>query len=237
MSARPDSVNNHTTDSVSLGPEAAERLQPALRLLFAVHVRAQATGRDPWDIALGLPELEVAGLTHDDLRELTARGLLAHQVEEPGRGGRRTFVRPSGSALSPRSHFLLTAAGAHWAEQVLASDQSGTSATPGKGDPQPRPEWDAGRRLLSYSGRLVKRVPRQATNQLRILDTFRDDGWEPRIDNPIPGDAGGQRMRQTLNKLIRDQLWPALWFEADGDGVCWWPLKQWRQMHRRRRRR
>lgn len=242
MSSHPDSVHNRSTDSASLGPEAPERLWPALRLLLAVHVRAQTTGREPWDIALGLPELEAAGLTHDDLRKLIARRLLAHKVAKPGRGGRRTLVRPSGSELSPRSHFLLTAAGVRWAERLLASDAARTAATtPAEGESRPLPVWDAESGLLHYTGRLVLELSAQASVRKLILDAFQEDGWKLRIDNSVKprsaGDDTGKRLRDALSGLNRSQLWPALWFEAHGDGARWWRFKEWQQIQRRRGRR
>jgi hypothetical protein len=187
-----------------------------LQVLLNVHRRAQTTGRDPWDIALGLPELEAAGLTYDDLCELIARRLLAHKVEKIGRGGRRTLVRPRGSELSPRSHFLLTAAGVRWAEYLVASDPASNPTTPSEGESRTRPEWDAGRRLLSYTGRLVLKLSPQASIRKLILDSFQEDNWKPRIDNPITarsaGDDAGKRLRDALGGLNHSQLWRVLWF-------------------------
>ncbi len=240
MSSHPDSIHNRTTDAANLGPEATERLRPALQLLLNIHRRFQSTRRRPWHFALDLRELEAAGLTHDDLRELIARGLLAHQVEEPGRGDRRTFVRPSGSTLSPRSHFLLTAAGVRWAEQLLAADAARTAATPAEGESRPRPVWDSDRGLLFYTGRLVLELSAQASVRKLILDAFQEDGWGPRIDNPVKprssGDDTGKRLRDALSGLNHSQLWPALWFEAHGDGARWWRFKEWQQIQRRRGR-
>ena len=49
-----------------------------------------------------------------------------------------------------------------------------------------RPKWNSNVGVLSFGVRIVKRFPRAARNQEIILSAFEEEGWPPRIDDPLP---------------------------------------------------
>ncbi len=53
---------------------------------------------------------------------------------------------------------------------------------------------------LWANGTLVKRLDIRATNQIAILAAFQEEGWPPRIDDPLhPNGADGKsRLRSTI---------------------------------------
>jgi hypothetical protein len=124
-------------------------------------------------------------------------------------------------ALTPRSCFLVTEAGLRLLERSVALNGS---ERPGLVAAVPR--WDAGRRTLWYQGKMVKwyRVP--AENQETILAAFQEEGWPPRIDDPLgrlTGQDPHQRLHETVKGLNRGQAARLLVFQRDGtgEGVMW----------------
>ncbi len=87
-----------------------------------------------------------------------------------------------------------------------------------------KPVWDADRRELRYNGQLCKRYRQPAPNQEAILATFQDDGWPPRIDNPIGTDP--QQLADAVRGLNGRPH--GIVFERDGtgEGVRWKPRRQ-----------
>jgi hypothetical protein len=87
-----------------------------------------------------------------------------------------------------------------------------------------KPRWDADRRSVWLGERELKRYRRPAPNQEQILAAFEEEGWPPRIDDPLePG-----KLRDTLpdlNETIKNEMieQPSLRFEADGTGkgILW----------------
>ncbi|MEO8939673.1 MAG: hypothetical protein ABI453_03905 [Isosphaeraceae bacterium] len=81
------------------------------------------------------------------------------------------------------------------------------------------PHWDRERSKLLLDGKVIREVSKQAKNILQILDTFEEDGWPDRIDDPISGPPESQPTRcheavRSLNeglKMIR--------FRSDGTGA------------------
>lgn len=87
------------------------------------------------------------------------------------------------------------------------------------------PVWDRDRRELSFKGKVVKRFRQPAPNQQPILDAFQEEGWPPRIDDPLPVTRGGDR-RQRLADAVRGlNAMDFIRFELDGttEGVLWKP--------------
>lgn len=83
--------------------------------------------------------------------------------------------------------------------------------------PAQRPVWDPDRRELRFGDAVCKRFKTRAANQELVLQVFQEEGWSPRIDDPLRPGKRGDTIRQ-LNKgnaVIR--------FRADGrgDGICW----------------
>lgn len=61
---------------------------------------------------------------------------------------------------------------------------------------------------LRIGNLIVRRVRHDATNVIRVLDTFEEDGWRSRIDDPLTGKIGQarpdqQRRHETLRSLNR----------------------------------
>jgi hypothetical protein len=87
------------------------------------------------------------------------------------------------------------------------------------------PFWDSERRELRVGDIVAKRFRQPARNQEIVLAAFQEEGWPPRIDNPLPGNGDTseqdrlhdavRRLNQQANRMIR--------FECDGrsEGIVW----------------
>jgi hypothetical protein len=89
-----------------------------------------------------------------------------------------------------------------------------------------KPRWDASARELRWGSIVIKRFRRPAPNQERILATFEELGWPPRIDDPLPpaGEvAPARRLHEAVRRLNGAQLHRLVHFGGDGTGrgVCW----------------
>jgi hypothetical protein len=203
----------------------------ALTLLLRARDTARGLGLDPWEFAVGLPELLAAGLTGTDVRWLVAKGYVIQALERVKPSGkRRSFRRHANLALTPRSSFLLTDAGArfldHWQPSLpstaVPDAPSDSAATPSLAVPH----WDNALRKLWYRGTLVKwyRVP--AESQETILAAFQEENWPPRIDDPL-GQVDGldphERLHEAVKGLNRGQVTRLMVFRRDGtgEGVMW----------------
>lgn len=86
-----------------------------------------------------------------------------------------------------------------------------------------RPNWNRERGELTFDGEVVRQIARvnQARNIVLILDAFQEEGWPRRIDDPLPGTGGAERLGNTLRRL-RERL-SAITFERDGtgEGITW----------------
>jgi hypothetical protein len=91
-----------------------------------------------------------------------------------------------------------------------------------------RPRWDAERRTLYYGDQACKVFRQKPGHQETILQTFEDDGWPARIDDPLPGGSTadpGQRLRNAIRNLNDNQRPQSLRFRCDGrEGVLWEPV-------------
>ena len=92
--------------------------------------------------------------------------------------------------------------------------------------PPPKPRWDAERRELYFGGALCKKFRQPAKNQEPILQSFEEEGWPSRIDDPLPGDPEADT-RQRLADAVRalNAKNAAILFELDGtsEGILWSP--------------
>ena len=75
----------------------------------------------------------------------------------------------------------------------------------------------------------MKHFKLPAPNQEAILMAFEEEGWVPRIDDPIPpadDQDAKQRLRDTIKSLNRNQKNRLIRFSGDGhgEGVLWEPL-------------
>jgi hypothetical protein len=76
---------------------------------------------------------------------------------------------------------------------------------------------------------VVKRFRQPAEQQELVLAAFEEQGWPPRIDDPLPGGNGvnaKQRLRDAMKNLNRHQRNRRIRFEADGTGkgILWRPV-------------
>jgi len=125
--------------------------------------------------------------------------------------------------------FVVTRAGILWARASLHDPTtfhscSGDAATPT--DALCTPRWDHKDHVLSFGGRIVKRFRRSSPNQETILNTFEEQGWPHRIDDPLSwkGRAAAKpRLHDTIKWLNLNHECGLLRFVGDGTGtgVCW----------------
>lgn len=90
---------------------------------------------------------------------------------------------------------------------------------------RPRPRWDRRSMQLWFGVWLCKSYRRAAPNQWLILDAFEEEGWPPRIDDPIPGCGpdGDPRQRRADAVRFLNRRCEILDFFCDGtgEGICW----------------
>lgn len=93
---------------------------------------------------------------------------------------------------------------------------------------QPRPEWNAATRTLTFDDTVVKRFKRAAPNQEWVLSQFQRREWPERLTDCLSDDCGvadPERLRETIKSLNSRLVKPLIRFRADGTGrgVCWGP--------------
>jgi len=78
--------------------------------------------------------------------------------------------------------------------------------------------WNRELGELSYHGTVIRKVskPNQAKNIMAILDTFQEEGWPSRIDDPLTEGPDPERLGQTLQTLNKGLS--MIRFERDGTG-------------------
>ncbi len=89
----------------------------------------------------------------------------------------------------------------------------------GEGCEVATPRYDSVRRLLTYQGKTIKQFKQPAKHQECVLRAFEEDGWRPKIDDPLPRG----KLPQTIRDLNRNMKDTSIRFEADGtgEGVMW----------------
>jgi hypothetical protein len=208
-----------------------------LGLLRQAWEYAEHWQRDPWDFAVEIKRLREWGLTYSDLRWLLCQGLAQHATEytRPADTG-RSFHPGKSLAFTDKTCFVLTAMGLGAARQ-LAQDGWGSGQLRADGGRQPVvataapvvPQWDRERRELRWAHQLVKRYRLPAPNQETILAALQEEGWPPRMDDPLPRKLGQDpkaRLHDTIKNLNRHHVHRLLVFARDGtgEGVQWRPL-------------
>ena len=185
------------------------RFQAALALLREALNYAQELGRSVWDFAVEIAVLRAAGLSNSDLRWLVCRGLVEHAAEitRPGQDSR--VFQPTGRlTFSEHTCFVLSEAAPRFSRDV--------------------PRWDKERQELRVGELLVKQFKVPAPNQEMILASFEEEGWPPRIDDPLPPHVdqdSKRRLHDTIITLNRHQKNRLIRFSGDGsgEGVRWDP--------------
>jgi hypothetical protein len=208
------------------------RFQPALAILREAYAYACELGRPVWDFAVEIHVLRAAGLTHSDLRWLVCRGLIEHGAETTRDGHDGRDFRPTGAlTFTKRTCFVL-------AETATGPAQATTDAcptaalqrqpSPVASGPAPVPQWDKERQELRVGDLVVKQFKVPAPNQEMILASFEEEGWPPRIDDPLPphiDQDSKRRLHDTIITLNRHQKNRLIRFSGDGsgEGVRWDP--------------
>ncbi len=213
-------------------------MSEALALLLQAHDYALELGQDSWDMAVELEILRSAKLSNSDLRWLLAKGYIDHAVEATGaEDAARHFRRSLLLKFSAPTCVVLTRSGVAVAREALTSDQSNVAGGPQVSICQlspadeltERPKWDEQRRQLRVGRALVKEFKLPSPNQETVLMAFEEEGWPPRIDDPLPPVAQldpRRRLHDTIKALNRKQKHGLIRFRGDGsgEGIRWEPL-------------
>jgi hypothetical protein len=202
-------------------------IRQGLRLLSQGRDLAMASGSDVWEFAVEIGELYAIGVTNAVLRWLVKQGFAEHRLEVTTRRAEtRRFHTAANLGLSPRSCFVVTEQGC----RVETPAPAGGLPANGAGardahEARQTPHWDGDRRRLLFQGVVVKEFRGRPGNQELVLAVFQEEGWPPRVDDPLPrsGEVDpAARLRETVRRLNRAQRQPVLRFEADGRrGILW----------------
>ncbi len=224
-------------DDVLVPAAFSEPVRLAFAQLVEVHELARSSGRNDSDFAAEITSLTELGISGSVLRWLVCRGYAKclREVTEAGDKQRR-FEPVDNLSLNPQSCFVLSRKGLLFARAAVALGDAGSKVTHGNGDSGdaarqnsgPAPCWDARRRELRLSRKLLKRFRVPAPNQETILAAFEEEGWPNCIDDPLPpkGDLSPQRrLHDTIKALNRKhcQKPPLIHFLGNGTGknVVW----------------
>ncbi|MDA1051990.1 MAG: response regulator [Planctomycetota bacterium] len=85
-----------------------------------------------------------------------------------------------------------------------------------------RPSWQLATKELIFGGVLIKQFSRASENQECVLAAFEEEGWPPRIDDPLPPRDEvdmKERLRATVRSLNHRHLQEVIRFYADGTGT------------------
>ena len=90
------------------------------------------------------------------------------------------------------------------------------------------PRWDGSRHELRWGRSLVKVFKSPSSNQETMLMAFEEEGWPPRIDDPLsphPHVDPKQRLHDAIKGLNRNQKNRLIRFMGDGtgEGIRWEP--------------
>ena len=215
--------------------ELPAKMLPGLRLLLEAYNYGRQLHRGAWDFAVEMSLLQNLGFVRNDFRWLVYKGYLEHAVEVTDSDDDcRKFSHDGTLVFSEGSCFVLTESGARVAESLPSDEHSvqpnthiqpsadtaseSTSATNGL-----VPVWDPHKRQLSVGEFLVKEFKLRAPTQEAILTVFAEEGWPPRVDDPLPPlpDADPkERLRNTVKNLNRRQSHHLIRFMADGTGTA-----------------
>jgi hypothetical protein len=210
----------------SVSPQLSdEEIARVFRKLALAWQFSRDCDRSQWDFAVELDVLDQEGVSHETLRWMLGKGLIEHAIEsDEHRGIGRTFESPGGFAFKPRSCFVITGNGLNALKDVVpvAPTLAVSPTSPGL----LVPEWDDQRHELRLGKKLVKRFKWRAANQEAVLSAFQEEGWPPRIDDPLPPVTETdpkRRLGDAIKCLNRKQVNPLVRFSGDGtgEGVLW----------------
>ncbi|NIL97526.1 MAG: hypothetical protein GTO53_07880 [Planctomycetales bacterium] len=211
---------------------ARENVCDGLALLFQAYAYARDLKCDIWDFSVEIWCLRAAGVANFDLRWMVKKGLVDHAAEVTKNGDeKRAFQHDQGMVFTDRSCFALTEIGIATTTALVepVSEQmqnirfrTGSLIVNGNGSHRLKlPKWDSERHQLRFGESLVKEYKVPSPNQEAILMAFEEEGWPPRIHDPISPirDVNPkQRLRNTIKSLNRNQVSQLIRFMGDGTG-------------------
>ena len=220
------------------------QVRPGLAKLLQAYVYAQDLERDVWDFALEINDLRSVGLSNSDFRWLICAGYVKHARDMATPGDAERFFRPDkGLVFSDHTCFVLTETGMEAASLLAAVngnvDQESLPSLeivgPTEHSPSDspknllQPRWDGERHQLHFGGFLVKEFKVHSPNQEAVLAAFEEEGWPPRIDDPLahsPELDQKERLRNTIKSLNRTRGTRLIRFMGDGTGLAirWEPI-------------
>jgi hypothetical protein len=248
--ASPRTVEATTEESterrpVHVSPTTIARFTPpihsALSLLMDAATCAHDVGAEIWQFSVEISALLRTGLTTNECRWLVAKGLAKHACEmTTPESERRVFQPCTNLALPKRTCFVITDRGMACSAELLRSaakrqpndnhnHNSHATVRPNFGNGEPHvasPTWDSDRQQLRVGRIIVKEFKVPAANQEAILAAFQEEGWCPRIDDPLApklNQDSKRRLHDTINSLNRNQKHALIRFLGDGkgEGVRW----------------
>ncbi|QDT70556.1 hypothetical protein MalM25_35050 [Planctomycetes bacterium MalM25] len=200
---------------------AGTELCEGLEALIKARRFAHQTRRDPWDFALMHQELATRGVGPTELRWMLSQGWVLHGSDQTRTtDSARSVERCGRYVFDAESCFVLTEEGQRAFEAALGLPPHAESRA------EATPQWDGQRHELLLSGVVIKRYRWPALNQEAILAAFEEEGWAPRIDDPLTpmGDTDPKRrLADTIKCLNRNQQRTRIRFRGDGtgEGVIW----------------
>jgi hypothetical protein len=225
-------VDGEADHHAPTGVAVPHRFRPGLELLWQARCYAEELACSVWEFAVEIASLRDAGLTNSDLRWLACKGYLEHSEEIRAKECPRRQFQSSGVLFfTKRSCFVLTPTGLCLAAAVMQEPVAEHDPAP-PASPVPsaierlRPRWDRDRQEFRVGGQLVKAFKLPSPNQEMILMAFEEEGWPPRIDDPLPPHSDvdpKRRLHDTIKSLNRNQKRRLIRFMGDGtgQGVRW----------------
>lgn len=241
--------NNHSS---ALLIDVPQQLRTAFRPLLTGIQYAEQSKCDRWDFAVEIDQLTSRGLVPNDFRWLVRNGLVEHRREVTMESDNGRLFQATGDLTFPdRTCFVLSDEGIRLARRVLGTNRPcskfhetddalaeppedqriGLTHDGADGGQDHLPHWDSQRRVLGVNGSVVKLFKWVAVNQQTVLCAFEEEGWPPRIDDPLPphpDQDAKRRLSDTIKCLNRKQCHPLIHFRGDGtgEGVVWEYVEQ-----------
>ncbi len=204
-----------------------------LALLARARAYAEEAARPIWDFAVEIDDLRRAGLSPNDLRWLVCKDYVHHARDTTTENHqKRRFAQRGFLRFTPSACFVLTERGF----RAICGALEGESPDMPMSAPAAsvayaggtKPHWNRDQRDLLVGTVVVKRFRVPAPNQELVLSAFEEEGWPPRIDDPLPpifDISSKRRLHTTIAALNRNQAHRVLRFRGDGrgEGVLWEP--------------
>ncbi len=214
--------------------EVRPHLRPALHLLLEAYEYAVDLEQSVWELAVELDVLRDAKLSNSDLRWLAAIGFVEHAVETTGPTDcLRQFRKTPLVNVNAPTCVILTTSGVAAAREIcsgkaepLLESVAANCRLVNVEEETLQPKWDDQRRQLRVAADVVKEFKLPSPNQETVLMAFEEEGWPPRIDDPLPPLAPldpRRRLHDTIKALNRKQKCRLVRFMGDGsgEGIRW----------------